>query len=49
MYGYGRSFIEDGNGYTRAISAMNCTNRHNWFGTDDPAERQKKYVEYLKK
>ncbi len=47
----GRSFIKDGNGHTKEAISVNELKliAMNWFGTDDPAERQKKYVEYLKK
>lgn len=47
----GRNFIKDGNGHTKDAISVNELKliTMNWFGTDDPAERQKKYVEYLKK
>lgn len=47
----GRNFIKDGNGHTRDGISVNELKliAMNWFGTDDPAEKQKKYAEYLKK
>ncbi len=47
----GRDFIKDGNGHTKDAISVNELKMiaMNWFGTDDPAERQKKYAEYLKK
>ncbi|MGI5880194.1 MAG: hypothetical protein ACOX6L_06320 [Syntrophomonadaceae bacterium] len=47
----GRNFIKDGNGHTKDAISINELKliTMNWFGTDDPAERQRKYVEYLKK
>ena len=47
----GRNFIKDGNGHSKDAISVNELKliAMNWFGTDDPAERQKKYAEYLKK
>lgn len=47
----GRKFIKDGNGHTKEAISVNELKSiaMDWFSTDDPAERQRKYVEYLKK
>lgn len=47
----GRKFIKDGNGHTKESISVNELKSiaMDWFSTDDPAERQRKYVEYLKK
>lgn len=47
----GRIFIKEGNGHSKeaiGINELKLLTMH-WFGTDDPAERQKKYAEFLKK
>lgn len=47
----GRNFIKDGNGHSKEAISVNelKTIAMDWFSTADPAERQKKYAEYLKK
>lgn len=47
----GREYIKSGNGHSKDAISINELKliAMNWFSTSDPAERQKIYVEYLKK
>ncbi len=47
----GREYIKSGNGHNKDAISVNELKliAMNWFSTSDPAERQKIYVEYLKK
>jgi hypothetical protein len=47
----GREYIKSGNGHNKDAISVNELKliAMNWFSTSDPAERQKQYVEYLKK
>lgn len=47
----GREYIKSGNGHNKEAISINelKTIAMGWFSTDDPAERQKRYTEYLKK